>query len=130
MKAFSVALIVAPLVLITAPHLTATGAQFRLVAGRDTSKQKAEADMREWRRKLRDFGARAEATGKKAGDTAKTDLDQAWARADAASAKVEAAGDKDWDSAKASFEKASHQLAEAWRRINPDDQTSQHPGRE
>ena len=136
MKAVALALIVAPLLLVTAPPSTATSAAVQLVAvsdqvaDRDSYKQKAEADMREWRRKLHDFGAKAEATGKQAGDTAKSDLDQAWASADDAAAKLKAAGDKDWESAKARFETATHELAEAWRRINPNDQTSQHPGRE
>jgi hypothetical protein len=84
---------------------------------RDTYLQKARDEMQEWRRKLHDFSAKAEANGKEAGNAAKTDLNKAWTKTEAASRKLQTAGAEGWDSAKASFEKASRELADVWDKI-------------
>ena len=103
------------------------GAPIRLAASgdstvdRDTYLQKARNEMREWRRKLHDFSIKAEANGKEAGKTAKTDLNKAWVKTEAASRKLQTAGDEGWDHAKTSFEEASRELADTWHRIRPQD---------
>jgi hypothetical protein len=103
------------------------GAPVQLAAGagstadKDTFTQKARDEIQEWQRKLHDFGGKAEAKGKEAGDAAENGLHEAWTKAEAASRKLEAAGAGDWESAKASYEKASHELADAWHRAHPDD---------
>jgi hypothetical protein len=84
---------------------------------RDTYMQRARDEMQEWRRKLHDFSAKANANGKEAGNTAETDLNKAWTRTEAASRKLQTVGAEGWDHAKASFEQASHELADAWDRI-------------
>ena len=61
--------------------------------------------MREWQRKLHDFSVNAEANGKEAGNAAKTDLNKAWAKTEAASRKLQTVGDEGWDNAKTSFER-------------------------
>jgi hypothetical protein len=100
-----------------------SGAPVRLAGGgdatadRQTYAQQARADIQEWQRKLQDFGEKAEAKGKEAGQAAATDLNKAWTRAEAASGRLQTAGAEDWESAKASFEKASRELADAWDRV-------------
>ena len=77
--------------------------------------------MEEWRQKLRDFSERAKAKGQKEGDAAENDLNAAWIKTEAELQKLQAASAEDWDGAKASFEKASRELADAWNRIRPED---------
>ena len=84
---------------------------------KDTYLQRARKEMQEWRRRLHDFSARAEANGKGTGNTAETDLNKAWTRTEAASRKLQTVGAEGWDHAKASFEQASHELADAWDSI-------------
>jgi hypothetical protein len=90
-------------------------------ADRDTYTQRTRDEMREWQRKLRDFSEKAEAKGKEAGNEAKYALNKAWTKTQAASRDLQAASAEGWESAKISFEKASHELAETWHRIRPDD---------
>ena len=75
--------------------------------------------MQEWQRKLHDFSEKAAAKGKEAGNAAENDLNKAWTKADAASRKLQTVGAEGWESAKTSFEKASHELADAWHKIHP-----------
>jgi hypothetical protein len=109
------------------PNALGSGAPVRLAAGnsttpdRDTYTQKARDEMQEWRRKLHDFSERAAAKGKEAGNAAENDLNKTWTKADAASRKLHTVGAEGWGSAKTSFEKASHELADAWHRIRPRD---------
>ncbi len=87
-------------------------------ADRDSYTQKAQDEMQEWRQKLRDFGAKADAKGNEAGDAAKNDLHAAWARAEAASRQLQTASAEGWDSARASFDTASRELADAWHKVH------------
>ncbi len=104
-----------------------SGAPVRLAAGdgstadRDTYTREAQDEMQEWKRKLHDVGEKAEAKGKNAGAAAESELDAAWAKADAASRKLQTAGAEGWDSAKTDFERASHDLAAAWHKNHPDE---------
>jgi hypothetical protein len=89
-------------------------------ADRDTYTQKARDDMHEWQQKLRDFGAKAKAKGNEEDDAARNELNAAWTKADAEQRKLRSASAEGWDSAKISFEKASHDLKEVWDKIRPD----------
>jgi uncharacterized membrane protein len=82
--------------------------------------QKAREELQVWRVKLDDFGARAKTDSIEARKAAADDLNTAWAKAKEASAKLETAGDADWESAKASFQKASDELAATWKKARAD----------
>ena len=77
--------------------------------------------MQEWQTKLHDFDERAEAQGRKAGNAAENDLHAAWTRVEAAGHTLQTASAEGWESAKVSFEKASHDLADAWDRVRAKD---------
>jgi len=87
---------------------------------RDTYTRKAHDDVREWQKKLQDFGKKTEAAGKETGKAAESDLNLAWTKTEAASRRLETAGADGWDSAKMAFEKASNDLADTWHRNVPD----------
>jgi ribosomal protein L7/L12 len=90
-------------------------------ADRESYARKAQDELREWQHKLREFGDQAAASGKAAGNAANDDLNQARTKAEAASDRLQTVGAEGWESAKASFEKASHDLADTWHRVHPDD---------
>jgi hypothetical protein len=133
MRILNASIVIGSLVLIGALPAAAgqstpalgSGAPVRVAAGgdttadRDTYTQKAKAEMQEWQQKLHDFSEKAEAKGKEAGNAAEVDLNKAWTNAEAASRKLQTVGAEGWESAKASFEKASHELADAWHKIDP-----------
>ena len=86
-------------------------------ADRATYAQKARADLQEWRVKLDQFGESAKADSGAARKTASEDLNKAWTKAKDASARLETAGAADWESAKASFKKATDELAAMWAKV-------------
>jgi hypothetical protein len=90
-------------------------------ADRDTYSQKARDAMQDWRQKLHQFGERAKAKGQEEGNAAGKELNAAWTKADAEERTLEAAGAEGWESAKISFEKASHDLKELWDKIGSND---------
>lgn len=75
--------------------------------------------MQDWQQKLHAFSETAKAKGEKAGDAAAHELNTAWTKAQAQAHKLQTAGAEDWESAKASYEKASRELADAWDRNRP-----------
>lgn len=79
--------------------------------------QKAQAELQVWQVKLDEFGASAKADSKDARKAAADDLNKAWAKTKEASARLETAGEADWESAKASFQKASDELAATWSKV-------------
>jgi hypothetical protein len=83
----------------------------------DTYSQKAHDDVQDWQRKLHDFDAKAKAEGKDTDQTAKADLNKAWDKTRIASRKLQAASEEGWKVAKAEYEKASHDLTDAWHKI-------------
>jgi hypothetical protein len=135
MRILSAAMVIGPLVLIGALHAAAgqstlalgSGAPIQLAAGgdstadRDTYTQKARDEMQEWQRKLHDFSEKVVAKGKEAGNATENDLHEAWTKAEAASRQLQTVGAEGWESARSSFEKASHELAETWHKIHPED---------
>ena len=76
----------------------------------------AQDDVKTWQQKLADWSKKAESEGKPIAEAAKHDLDQALHDAEVASDKLEASGGDTWKDAKVAFEKASHDLADAWHR--------------
>ncbi|MGA2818796.1 MAG: hypothetical protein ABSE67_21395 [Xanthobacteraceae bacterium] len=90
-------------------------------ADRDTYTQKARDAMYEWQQKLHDFSEKAKAKGREEGNAAENELNAALTKAEAEQHKLESASAEDWESAKISFEKASHDLKEVWDKIRPDD---------
>ncbi len=90
-------------------------------ADRDTYTQKARDAMHEWQQKLHDFSEKAKAKGQEEGNAAENELKAAWTKAEAEQRKLETASAEGWESAKISFEKASHDLKEVWDKIRPDD---------
>ena len=90
-------------------------------ADRDTYTQKAREAMHEWQQKLHDFSEKAKAKGQEEGNAAENELKAAWTKAEAEQHKLQSASAEGWESAKISFEKASHDLKEAWDKIRPDD---------
>jgi hypothetical protein len=92
-----------------------------LTADRDTYTQKARDAMHEWEQKLHDFSEKAKAKGQEEGKVAENELNAAWTKAEAEQHKLETASAEGWESAKTSFEKASHDLKEVWDKIRPDD---------
>lgn len=86
---------------------------------RDGYLQKTREKMRQWQQTLHDFGEKAAADGRAAGSTAKIGLNKAWVRAEAEARKLPTVSAEGWESAKTSFEKASHELASAWDKVRP-----------
>jgi hypothetical protein len=84
---------------------------------RDTYSQKAHDDVREWQQKLHDFDVKAKAEGKDADQVAKADLNKAWDKTEIASRKLQTSGEEGWNAAKAEYEKASQDLADAWHKV-------------
>ena len=130
MRKLAAAIVIVPLMLIGAMPVAAgqpssTGTQAQSAPGsnsaddRGTYRQKTQAEMQEWQQKLHDFSETAKAKGQKAGTAAENGLKAAWAKTQAAAHKLQTVGAKGWDSAKSSYEKASHDLADAWDKIRP-----------
>jgi uncharacterized membrane protein len=123
-----IAAIVGPLMLIgalpqAAGQSSPSGTQVQSAAGsnapadRDTYTQKARGDIRDWQQKLHDFSEDAKAKGQQAGNAAENDLNAAWTKTQAEAQKLQTATAAGWESAKASYEKASHELADAWDKV-------------
>jgi len=128
MKIHTALIVVGALALIGT--LPATAAQSPLGAGvqladstsdRDTYAHQARDQIQEWRQKLHDVGERAKAEGKELGADAQKELNLAWSKAETASHRLETASAQDWDDAKASFERSSRKLSDAWHRNYPKD---------
>jgi hypothetical protein len=79
--------------------------------------QKAQAELQVWRVKLDEFGQSVKADSSGTRKATADDLNKAWTKAKDASAKLETAGEADWESTKASFRKASDELAAIWTQI-------------
>ena|SRR5579863_441623 len=129
MRILTAAIVIGPLTLIgalpsAAGQSISSDTPIQLAAGvnspadRETYTQKARDEMQEWQQKLHDFSANAETKGKEAGNAVERELNEAWTRTEAASRQLQTVGDEGWDSAKTSYEKASHDLVEAWQKVH------------
>ena len=81
---------------------------------------KAQESLDDWKRKM---DAAAQSTGdaaKATGDAAGAQLNDAWRRTQIEAKKLQAATADGWDRARGGFEKASHDLSQAWSRAHPD----------
>jgi hypothetical protein len=87
------------------------------VSDRDTYKQKAHDDVRDWQQKLHDFNTKAKTEGKDADRAAKADLNKAWDKTKIASRKLQTSSEEGWNAAKAEYEKASQDLTDSWHKI-------------
>ena len=123
-------IVIGPFMLIgtlpaVAGQSSSSGTQIQMAAGsnstadRDTYTQKAQGDMQEWQQKLHAFSEKAKAKGEKAGNAAENELNTAWSKTEAEAHKLQTAGADDWESAKASYERATRELADAWDRNRP-----------
>lgn len=107
--------------------LHASGPPMRLVAEgdfgakKDEYVQRSKTEMREWQRKMHDAGETVGAKGQDAGAATKSALHDAWAKTEAESRKLGAASADGWEGARSSFEKASQNFKDAWRKLHPDD---------
>jgi hypothetical protein len=123
-------IVIAPLMLIgglPVPQSIPSDARIRLAAGgstsdRDTYNQSARDAMHEWQKKLRDFSEKAKAKEQEEANAAENELKAAWTKAEAEQHKLQNASAEGWESARISFEKASHDLKEVWDKIRPNDQ--------
>lgn len=88
-------------------------------ADRDTYTQKARVSVDEWQQKLHDFSEKAKVKGQQEGNAAENALKAAWTKVEAEQHKLQSASAEGWESAKISFEKASHDLKQAWDKIRP-----------
>ena len=135
MKILSAAIVFAPLMLAGVLPASAgqpvsllpSNAPIRLVADtastadRDTYMQRAKGELEEWQRKMHDFSEQAKTTGQTASNSTGNELNEAWNKTEAASHRLQAASADGWESAKISFENASHNLADAWHKVHPEE---------
>jgi len=135
MRILTAAIVFAPLILIGAlpalagqpVSLSPSNAPVRLAADtasttdRDTYIQRAKDELQEWQRKMHDFGEQAKAKGQTASDSTGSELNEAWDKTEAASHRLQTASADGWESAKISFEKASHNLADTWHKVHPEE---------
>ena len=84
---------------------------------RDIYVQKARDEVQEWQRKLHDLREKTKTRNSEANITAHNNFNTAWTEAEDAFHKLEAVGAEDWESAKASYNKASLKLAAIWEKI-------------
>jgi uncharacterized membrane protein len=128
MSLLTASLVIGPLMLIgalpaAAGQSSSSDTHNQMAAGststadRDTYTQKARGDMQQWLQKLHDFSENAKAKGQQAGNAAENDLNAAWTKTQAEAQKLRTATAEGWESAKASYEKASHELADAWDKV-------------
>jgi len=83
--------------------------------------QKARDDVHAWEAKLNEFGDRTAAKGDADKTAVKLDLQAAWVKTKTEEDKLETASADGWQSAKASYETASHDLIGLWDKIRPED---------
>jgi hypothetical protein len=124
MRIIIASIVIAPLMLSgalreAAAQSTPSSASTQAAADRDTYAQQTRDSMQQWQQKLQTFGETAKAKGQEAGSAAQSDLNKAWADAQVQAHKVETASAEGWATAKASFEKASQGLADAWNKVRP-----------
>jgi hypothetical protein len=131
MRLITASIVLGPLLLLgglpAAAQSNAPAAPVPMTAGnttttdRDTYTRKATDDMQDWQQKLQDFGEKAKAKGQAAGDATADALNTAWSRTQVEGRRLKAASADGWENAKASYEQATHKLADTWNKIRPED---------
>jgi len=131
MRILSASIVIGPLILIgalpaaagQAPVALDPGAPVRLAAGDSTADRNSTLKRRSTKcgngnESCMTSARKRRPSGKESGNAAENDLNEAWTKAEAASRQLQTVGA---EGAQTSFEKASHELAEAWHEIHPDD---------
>jgi hypothetical protein len=124
----ALALTAAPLAASAGQPAQAQASSIRLAAvdgpaaDRESYTRKADDDVQAWQRKVHDFGERAEVKGKEARKATLQGLEAAWDRTQAEGRNLRTATADGWQAARLSFERASHDLSEAWDRAVSDGQ--------
>ncbi len=129
MRNFLVSIVIGSLMLIGVLHAAAgqslpTDRPVRLAASsdatadRDTYVRKAQDDLRDWQQKLHEFGEKAKIERQKDSTAVENDLNKAWAKTKTEADKLQSASADAWESAKVSYEKASRELMDDWRKID------------
>jgi len=86
-------------------------------ADHESFTQQTQHEMQDWQHKLQELRESAKAKGQQVGSAAQHDLDKAWADTQVQAERVKAATIDNWENAKAGFQKASRDLADAWDRV-------------
>lgn len=131
MKMLTAALAIAPFLLAGAPGASAQSSAGNGSTDKDSYTHQAQEQVELWKEKLgdagdkvgsagKDVGNKASATGKDVSEATEKHLKQAWSKTQEAADKLQNTGDKGWQSAKAAYERASHDLARTWNKIHSD----------
>ena len=119
MRKFRTLLVAAALVVGAASILPADAQAIQV--DRASYTQRARDDVHAWETKLNEFGDRTAAKGDADKTAIKLDLQAAWVKTKTEEDKLETASADGWQSAKASYETASHDLIGLWDKIRPED---------
>jgi hypothetical protein len=127
MKSLTASIVVGSLLLLPGvasaaiAQLPAPNPHVQLVADDDRASftQQAEGDMRDWGRKIHNFGRQVKTSGQEGAHSAKHDLDVAYSKARVAADNLKTVGADGWEGAKSTYQQAQHDLAETWDRIKP-----------
>jgi hypothetical protein len=101
------------------PAPTAPQVEQATPSGQATFSARVRNELADWRGKMDSLDQRVDATGHRTADAAGVSLRAAWIRTEDAGQKVQTASAQDWDSVKASYESASHELALEWDKLAP-----------
>ena len=112
MRFLAAAFVLVPLLLAGASPAAAGES----TVNRDAYTQKARDDIQAWQSKLHEFRKEADAKGEEAGKATASELNLAWTKAAEASRRLQLMGADGWQNTKIRFEKAHHELTEAWRK--------------
>ena len=84
---------------------------------RDSYLQEAGNKIAVWKQQVSDFNSRAVVTGHQDSVAARQDLNEAWAKTEAAGRDMQAAGADGWERTKGAFESASHAFTAEFDKI-------------
>ena len=129
MRILTVSIVMGPLMLVgvlpaigqvnSAAQPTQSTSNGNSTPERDSYMRKERVEMREWRRKLHGLGETMKVKGQEADAVTDNDLNAAWTKTRAEEHKLRIATAEDWEFAKASFERADRELADAWDKARP-----------
>jgi hypothetical protein len=93
----------------------ADGSEFE--AKKQAYLDKAHAEFEEWGRKIRTWSDEAKAKGSKVSDSARREMDEAWAATNSRWEQLKVATSDGWDKARRSCEDVSQKLAHEWHKL-------------
>jgi hypothetical protein len=103
------------------PSLVQLASSGEPTADRESFIQSAREKTAEWQQKLQDLKTKADANGNAAANSTEDDLHKAWIKVEAASRQLQTVSAEGWNQAKIDFDKASHDLAQTWHKIHPEE---------